>query len=203
MGIGPASKNSQTPKQISFEKTNWKHRHSHGGVLRNKRLGRTARPLSTKAAIHVVFKAEKKNLRRGLRSPLGFQICLKVIKQYSQRFHIKIESQAICGDHIHLVIRLKKRSLVQHFFRVVAGQIAQRFERDGFLEMGTDTQNAKQWNLRVWKYRPFTRVIQGWKALQTTIAYVRLNEKEAQRKIQYSKNRLKGLSSYEWEILWT
>lgn len=190
MGIGH--------KQLSFTKTNWQHRHRHGRSLRNKRLGRSARPLSAKAPLHIVFKADKNHLRRGLRSPLGFQICLKVIKKYSHKFHIKIESQAIFGDHIHLVIRLKKRSLAQSFLRVVAGQIAQIFEKEGFLRSVTDTPKAK-----LWKHRPFTRIVFGWKALKTVIAYVRLNEKEAQGIIHYSKHRLKGLSSEEWELIWS
>lgn len=195
MGIGHRRK-----KQLSFTKTSWHHRLRHGGRLRNQRLGRTARPLSTKSAIHVVFKAEIKNLKLGLRSPRGFQTCTDILRKYSHRFYIKIESQAICGDHVHLVIRLKKRSLAQHFFRVVAGQIAQVFEKKGFLKLVTDTPNNK---IKIWKYRPFTRVICGWKALQTAIAYVRLNEKEALGIIQYSKQRLKVLNSLEWELLWT
>ncbi len=205
MGTGHAQKikRSQKSKQLSFEKTNWQHRLNHGGSIRNKRLGRKARPLSTKASHHVVFKAEKKNLRRGLRSPLGFQICLKVLKDYSHRFHIKIQSQAICGDHVHLVIRIKKRSLAQHFLRVVAGQIAQRFEKNGFLKLGTDTPNTKKSKPSLWRYRPFTRVVLGYQALKIALAYVRLNEKEAQGVIPYSKTRLRGLSNSDWELLWS
>ncbi len=58
----------------------------------------------------------------------------------------------------------------------------------------TDTPN-------VWKARPFTRVIRGWKAYRTAIFYVLLNRKEADGIIPYRKNRLKGLSSVEWELL--
>ncbi len=202
-----------------FELRNDKYR--SGGILRNRRDGRLARPLSIKSPIHVVFKAERKNLKRGLRSPAGFQVCSEVIKKYAYRFHIKIESQAICGDHIHMVIRLKKRSLAQNFFRVVAGQIAQKFENQGFVVTDTPTrgqhnQSAKTPQIRtkslkqlllsqkrrVWKLRPFTRIVFGWRALRTVIAYVRLNEKEAQGKIPYRKERLRGLSIAEWALIW-
>ncbi len=56
--------------------------------------------------------------------------------------------------------------------------------------------------MRLWKHRPFTRVIRGWKAYQVVRNYVRLNEQEALGNIAYKKNRLRGLSAGEWEILW-
>ena len=186
--------NKSKSQQLSFGRNHWKFRYNHGGALRRKRRGRLARPLSTRTAIHLVFKAQRSNLRRGYRSPLGFYICNAVIKRYAKRFFVKIEQQAICNDHIHLLVRFSKRSLGQHFLRVVAGQIAQQLEKNGFLV--TDTQS-------VWKYRPFSRVVMGWKPYLTVKNYVRLNEKEARGEIRYSKQRLRGLSAYEWEILWS
>ena len=180
-------------KQFSFEKIHWKFRYSHGGILRKQRKGRGSRPLSTKDTVHLVFKADKKNLRRGFRSPLGFKISQEVIRKYAKKFFVKIEQQAICSDHIHLLVRLGKRSHGQHFFRVVAGQIAQQFKNGGFNV--TDTRS-------IWKYRPFTRVLKGWKAFWTAKNYLRLNEKEASGIFRYKKERLKGLSLSEWELLW-
>lgn len=184
---------SPTGQQQQFGKTHWQFRYNHGGVLRKKRRGRGARPLATKAPVHLVLKVDRAKIVKGFRSPLGFKICQTVIQTYASRFYVKIEQLAICGDHIHLLVRLSKRSLAQSFLRVVAGQIAQGFKNNGFWV--TDTQ-------RIWKFRPFTRVIQGWKPYLITKDYVRLNAKEATGEIKYSKQRLKGLSSSEWEILW-
>ncbi len=180
-------------KQLAFEKVNYKLSDSHGGDLRKKRRGRKARPLSTKQAIHLVLKIDRKKIKRGFRSPLGFVICNSVIKRYSKRFFVKIDQLAICGDHIHMIVKLSRRSFGQHFFRVVAGQIAQQMKNNGFWV--TDTPS-------VWKVRPFTRVVRGWQAYKTALDYVRLNLKEAEGKIPYKKERLRGLSSAEWEILW-
>jgi REP element-mobilizing transposase RayT len=194
-GMGHANRKSN--KQLSLAKSakhDWKFRYNHGGALRKKRKGRFARSLSTKTAIHLVFKAQRSNLRRGYRSPLGFYICNHVIKKYAKRFFVSISEQAICNDHIHLIVRFSKRSLGQHFLRVVAGQIAQQLEKNGFLV--TDTQS-------IWKYRPFSRVVKGWAASLWVTDYVRLNEMEASGKIKYSKQRLKGLSAGEWGILWS
>jgi len=88
----------------------------------------------------------------------------------------------------------------------VAGQIAQQFQKNGFLIPPGVTDTRKKSNTqpnKVWKYRPFTRVIQGWKPYQIVRNYIQLNIKEAAGLIQYKKDRLKVLSSNEWEILWT
>ncbi|MCM2352060.1 MAG: transposase [Pseudobdellovibrio sp.] len=183
--------------QLHFIKTHWQFRYNHGGVLRNKRRGRKARPLSTKAPVHLVFKTESKSLRRGLRSPLGFYLINRIIKQYARRFFVKVEQISINHDHLHLLVRFSKRSFGQYFLRVVAGQIAQQFKNNGFLKAKYVTDTPK-----LWKYRPFTRVIQGWKPYLIVRNYIQLNLKEASGAIKYKPLRLRGLSSSEWDALW-
>lgn len=183
----------------------WKFRFCHGGTLRNHRRGRKARPLSTKDPIHLVFKCDKSSVRRGFRSPLGFAIITRLIKTFAKRFFIKIDQHSINHDHIHFVIRIHRRSLHHYFLRVIAGQIAQEFQKEGFMKV-TDTPGlprATQQTKPLWKYRPFTRVVKGWKPYLTVMNYVRLNEKEARGEIPYRKNRLRGMSSSEWEVLWS
>lgn len=180
----------------------------HGGVLRQKRRGRRARPISTRDPIHLVFKADRKALRRGFRSPLEFAIINRLIKTFSKRFFIKIHQYSINHDHLHLVIRTSRRSLHHHFLRVVAGQIAQEFRKLGLLTVVvTDTPKATSGRGKVsprklWRHRPFTRIVKGLRGFRTVMNYVRLNEKEARGEIPYRKERLRGLSSAEWELLW-
>jgi len=223
-------KNYNQHKQFDFVKPNWPFRYNHGGTLRNKRRGRTARPLSTKAPIHLVFKTDIQCLRRGLRSPLGFKIVNQTIQKYAQRFFVKVEQVSINNDHIHLLVRFSKRTQAQSFLRTVSGQIAQQFQKNGFMVTTCKSENSRHPKVRVtdtlnhqknagpkanarvgrrrmpkikmWKYRPFTRVIQGWKPYQIVRNYIQLNIKEAAGVIRYQKDRLKGLSSSEWEMLW-
>lgn len=132
-------------------------------------------------------------------------------------FQVKIEQVAIHHDHIHLLVRLSRRSLGLHFFRVVSGQIAQEFGKSGLV---TDTPRASGVGARragekrggekrgpekvkLWLHRPFTRVVKGFKAYRVVRDYIQLNLKEAQGKISYKKERLKGLSSAEWKLLWS
>ncbi len=125
-------KQNHNQKQFDFTKQNWQFRYNHGGTLRNKRRGRTARPLSTRVPIHLVFKTDMKSLRRGLRSPLGFKIVNQTIQKFARRFFIKVEQISINHDHIHLLVRFPKRSHGRAFLRTVAGQIAQQFQKNGF-----------------------------------------------------------------------
>jgi putative transposase len=223
MGIG------HQQKQQSLFKTNWSHRFSHGGVLRQKKLGRGQRPLSCKEPLHLVFKVDRMRLRsRSLRSSRGFSLILQIIKKYSLRFQVKIEQLSVQGDHIHILLRAPRRSRYHFFFRVVAGQIAQRFEREGLLIGGlkgaekqmTDTPLKTQGSQKntggrsqqapihgsgtgLWKYRPFTRVVRGWRAYRIVRDYIQLNEKETCGKIPYQKARLRGLSNQDWQRLWS
>ncbi len=122
-------------KQTSFQKTPWKHRYSHGGSLRQLRAGRGARPLSTKVPLHLVLKANRDRVRGGLRVSRRFKLIHFLTQKYAAKFFIKVEQISIQNDHIHLLIRTSRRSLYQHFFRVLAGQIAQRFEKEGLLSV--------------------------------------------------------------------
>lgn len=158
MGIGHSF------KQQSFSKINGQHRFQAGGVLRNKRKGRKQRPLSTKHPIHIVFKINKTCLKsRSLRAPKVFSLVLKIIEKYALDFAIKVEQLSIQNDHIHILVRMSRRAHIQNFFRVVPGQIAQislirglMHESDERVSGVTVTDTPK-----LWKYRPFTRVVIG------------------------------------------
>lgn len=67
----------------------------------------------------------------------------------------------------------------------------------------TDTPENVVTKKKLWKYRPFSRVVVGgFRALKMIWDYVQLNEKEALGKISYRKERLRGLSLADWQILW-
>ncbi|OFZ30421.1 MAG: hypothetical protein A2622_08415 [Bdellovibrionales bacterium RIFCSPHIGHO2_01_FULL_40_29] len=180
-------------KQLRLSGFTFGHQFQSGGLLRNTRRGRRMRSLSTKEPLHLVFKVNRQTLKRGLRSPRNFALITTIITRYAKHFSIRLEQVSIQNDHLHCLIRASHRHLFQNFFRVVAGQIAQR------IEMVTDTPNSK----KLWKYRPFSRVVRGYNALKIVRDYIQLNELEALGVIKYNKKRLCGLSTSEWEILST
>lgn len=195
-------------QQKSFLKVDWNHHLKHGGSLRQKRKGRGVRPLSCKEPLHVVFKINQSKLRQlSLRSHQTRKLVNLIIQTYSSKFFIKIEQATIQNDHIHLLLRTSRRSLFHYFFRVVAGQISQQLQKEGLLlganasaDPVTDTPKK---TIKLWKYRPFSRVVRGHKAYKIVRNYIQLNIKEALGQIKYNKLRLRGLSSADWAILWT
>lgn len=228
MSFGGIGRMKESYKQNSFLRSRKEHRYKHGGELRKKRAGRFKRPLSTKAPHHVVFKVNKVALRhQSLRSIQGFSLSQSIIRKYAKKFFVKVEQITIQNDHIHMMIRTSRRSLFHNFFRVVAGQIAQQFEKEGLLrfierighvvkrngqvvltlpQKVTDTptnnlRNAKK-KLSLWKHRPFSHLIKGYKAYKTVRDYIQLNEKEVTGTIPYRKERLRGLTKRDRELLW-
>jgi REP element-mobilizing transposase RayT len=177
-------------QQMEFQKIHWRHRYCYGGTLRKLSRGRGQRPLSSKDPIHLIFKC---NFRR-LRTPKAFSSLQELIRTYAKRFFIKVEMVAINHDHVHLLIRAGKRSRFQSFFRVVAGQFSQR--------MTGTWRERYQGPKRIWKHRPFTRVIKGWKPYLLVRDYIQLNLKEASGEVPYRKKRLKGLSIEQLQSLW-
>jgi putative transposase len=235
--MGHTKSSSSSSKQQSLFTCNWRHRFSHGGVLRRARAGRGMRPLSTKEPLHCVFKVNRARLGgyRSLRTPKNFALVMSVVRQYAFRFGVKVEQISIQADHCHLLVRAPRRARFHYFFRVVAGQIAQRLEREGLLatrpvtdtperskDRATDrdctseqsaagvtdtpqslaTPQSKAKGTGLWKHRPYSRVVRGWRAYNVVRDYIQLNELEALGKVPYRKQRLRGLSSGEWALLW-
>ena len=215
------SKHRQTPGlksiQTQFQLASGSRSLEHGGEHRKKRHGRGRRQLSCKQALHVVFKINRIVLKtQSLRTHQNFKLSREIIQKYAARFFIRIDQISIQGDHIHCLVRTCRRSFFHHFFRVVSGQIAQQFEKTDKLRFVIDerfrrvTDTPKDVNntlkikrkLKLWMYRPFSRVVRGYKNYKIVRNYIQLNEKEALGIIPYKKNRLRGLSLAEWQILW-
>ena len=136
-------------KQLVFKSTAWKHRLSHGGELRKLRAGRKLRALSTKDPIHLVLKANRECLRGGgLRSYKRYFLIQKLIQVYAKRFFVKIEQISVQGDHVHLLIRITRRSLCQSFLRVLPGQIAQQFIAKGLAEGSNQNLSVDNFSLK-------------------------------------------------------
>lgn len=126
------------------------------------------------------------------------------MKRYAEKFYIKIEQITYQHDHIHLIVRSSRRSGFQNFFRVFAGQIAQSLKVTDTPEMsGNGASAAKDEDKKIvlWAGRPFSRIIVGWLNHKTLKNYLVLNELEVTGTLKYQKQRLRGLSNEEWDIV--
>lgn len=133
------------------------------------------------------LKLSMKPLRnQSFRHPRNLKLVQLLMEKHSKRFYVRIERMSYQHDHIHLLARSVRRSQFHNFFRVFAGQIAP-------LLKVTDT-------LKLWKERPFTRIVMSHRSYKIVCDYITLNELEARGQIAYKKERLRGLSSTEWEL---
>ena len=105
--------------QISFIP---KSKTRHGGMLTLKRR-KIRRHFDIRRPIHIVLRSD---LAKGSRSLVRNQKLVEdVLYKFAKRFRIRIYEKAVCGNHIHCLVKGKTRNEVQNFFRVLAGQIGQ------------------------------------------------------------------------------
>lgn len=114
------------------------------------------------------------------------------IKKWSRYFGISVYEYAICGNHLHFLIRGKNRLAIQNFFRVIAGHIAQNIlrkypisERERSEKAGNAPGEAK-YQRKFWELLLFTRVLSSWgKEFRVVKRYIIQNTLEALNLIAY------------------
>ncbi len=189
-------------QQTSFFKPN-RFSKLHGGEPSIGRR-RARRPLTTKSAIHVTLRSDFAHGGRCLMK--HNKLIYKILHKASKRFRISIYERAICGNHIHLLVRGKRRIDLQNFFRVVAGHIAQqiliqcplrkserlatkllnRRGRGGApLRRENKCKHPKN-QYKFWQALVFSRMLSGWgREYRTVKKYILQNTLEALKLIPY------------------
>lgn len=190
-----------------------KSKRDHGGSLALHRR-RSRRNLDIRKPVHIVLRSE---LAKKQRSLLRNRILVeKVLRHYSRRFGVKIYEKAICGNHIHLLVKAYARRDLQNFFRVVAGQIAQEilrkypmqeFEEKAFwggtpkgFERGAKSQRKKREMHRknqrtFWSLLLYTRIVSWGRDFGNVGRYLVLNTKEALGIVPFQPRRSRFIAS--------
>lgn len=186
-------------------------RKDHGGI---NSLGtrRSRRPLSTKNPLHLTLRSD---FAYGRRSLLKHKVLITYIgKKFSRRFGVRIYRQAICGNHLHLLIRGTHRIGLQNFFRVFAGHIAQEIlgtapltkaekaigRGSALLDQNSKSQSGCRKNQRkFWALLTYTRVVSWGREFNTVAKYILQNTLEALMIIayrpRYIRNPFKKMST--------
>lgn len=183
-------------QQKDFFKFSRNSRKDHGGSLSiNKR--RSRRPLNTKTPLHIVLRSD---LAKGPRSLLKHKtIIRKITLKSAKRFHVQIYEKAICGNHLHMLVRAKSKRNVQNFFRVLAGHIAQEILRQFPLsenERGGAQRNpekkvkgCKKNQRKFWNLLLYSRIVSwGWD-FKNVGNYIIQNTLEALNLIPYQPRK--------------
>ena len=167
-----------------------KQKSSYGGELLKTRKGRSSgRPLDTKNTMHLVLRSSKAVGKWSLKfgqNPLKIR---EIIKFFSSKYGIKIISLAIVGNHIHLQIKLSNRFTYPPFIRAITSAIAMA------------VTGASRWNKlkkeakdKFWDYRPFSRVLQSYRAFLNLRDYIEINKLEG---FGYNKNQARFLLAWD------
>lgn len=153
-----------------------------GGALLKNAKNRTARPISTKHSMHLVLRANYRPRLGGFLSPRNKRIVERVLAKLATKYGVKIQQLAINSNHIHVLLKLSNRHTYAAFIRSLTGIIALQISKSNKL---------RALSKKFWEYRPFTRIVEGFKAFSIARDYMLLNQLEAFGAIAYQLDRLK------------
>jgi REP element-mobilizing transposase RayT len=113
------------------------------------------------------------------RKPINEKRIGFILKKFSTKYAVRIISMANVGNHLHFQIKLQNRFTYKPFIRAITGSIAQavtgKTRWSESVDLGTWKDRPK---LKFWDYRPYTRVIHGFKALLNLRDYIAINRLE-------------------------
>lgn len=189
--------------QITFFKS--KPAKAHGGDYSiGKR--RSRRVLSVKRPMHVTLRSEFAYSGRCLLRHR--KMIDTVIRKAALRFRISVYEKAVCGNHLHLLVRGRTRFEIQNFFRVIAGHIAQNIlenypirkdenpKRGGALQKKKNRCKHPKNQRKFWCALIYSRVLSGWgREYRVVKNYIVQNTLEAMGVIPYQARNTRYITS--------
>jgi REP element-mobilizing transposase RayT len=143
---------------------------AYGGELLKTRKGRAhGRPLDTRNSMHLVLRSSKASGEWSFRFRNNPTKIKSIVSKFAEKYGVKVLSLANVGNHLHFQIKLSNRHAYKPFIRAITASIAMA------------VTNASRWNPskeKFWDYRPFTRVIQSFKAFLNLRDYIQINQLE-------------------------
>ncbi|MDZ4678706.1 MAG: transposase [Oligoflexia bacterium] len=158
-------------KQSVFLK---KSNKSYGGELLKTRKGRSQpRPLDTRNTMHLVLRSSKATGEWSFKKTKNEIKIREIVSKFSTKYGVRILSLANVGNHLHFQIKLSNRFAYKPFIRAITAAIAMGVT-------GTSRWNKlkKEAKDRFWDYRPFTRVVQSFRAFLNLRDYIQINQLE-------------------------
>lgn len=138
-----------------------------GGEL-NRGKRKASRPLSSKSAIHIVFRSRSHDLKNNESQVKSYW------RKFTKKFGIKTYKMAVCSNHIHAIIRIHSGDLYKKFVQAFSGTLAK----------SVDVK---------WAGRPFTRLVNWGREYERACRYVEQNWLEAMGFIDYRGRNLEAI----------
>lgn len=186
-------------RQMSFTSDDFKKiRHGYGGELLKKAAARKrGRPLVTKSPMHLVLRSSLAKGAWSFQTPKNARKVSELTRRFAKKYGVQLLHGANVGNHLHLMIRLRRRQAYVPFIRALTGAIAMtvtdtsKWRNRGRTRVAiaaghgetrkreVPTSATAQTKLKFWDYRPFTRVIEGGRREYLAVAdYILVNRLE-------------------------
>ncbi len=179
-------------KQTDFFK---KSTHRYGGALLKTRKGRAqGRPISTQNSMHFVLRS---SLAYGDWSFINHKMKIRsIVEKFAVQYGVRLNSFANVGNHIHVHLHFTNRFTYKPFIRAISAAImmavtgASRWQplKEILKLKGRDTKT------KFWDYRPYSRIVIGFKAFLTLKDYVQINKHEG---LGYSRDDAKFMVAWD------
>jgi REP element-mobilizing transposase RayT len=135
-----------------------------GDKDRGKR--KQARPFSSRRPLHVTLRSTRARGLWSLRRKANHAAVLEEFERAARRFGVKVYEMAVVGNHIHALVRARRREALANFLRWVAGRIAQRI---------TGASKGKPCAGSFWDETAWSRVVTWGNEFRTVRGYIRQN----------------------------
>ncbi|MCB0394402.1 MAG: transposase [Bdellovibrionales bacterium] len=141
-----------------------------GGIYLKNYNPKSARPLDSKKALHLVLKSSQATGSRSFKSKANEGAVWAIIQAQAKNFGVKIYEYANSGNHLHILLRAKNRFEYAAFIRSITGLIARHVGRS---EKGSPLKR------KFWDARPFSRIVSfARKEFQAARVYILRNTLE-------------------------
>jgi len=138
----------------------------HGGAA-SKGRAKVARPIATKRPMHVILRSTRAVKEWSfLRHQAEVE---RIMRDVADRFGVKLYRAANVGNHLHLLVQVKRRDHFQNFLRVLAQKI---------MFLVTRARKGSPAG-KFWDALAFSRVVEWGKDWRGMLSYVGKNLLEA------------------------
>lgn len=142
---------SSRNEKVNLEDPRLRKMQQFGGPLLQKSNAKTARPLSTKHAMHLVLRSSLAHGAWSFKSPKNQKRIHELVVQMAREFRVRLSEFANGGDHLHLMIQVRSRKSFNSFVRALSGALAMRV---------SGACKGNELKKKFWDYRPWTRVVE-------------------------------------------
>ncbi len=147
---------------------------SYGGQLLNTRKGRSqGRPISTAKSIHMVLRSSMAVGTMAFNHPRNAGSVRQILTKFAKKYGVSFLSIANVGTHLHFHLKISHRPNYYRFIRAVTAAIAMHVTGRNRWTAGNSEVKTKFWD-----YRPFTRIIESYRAFLTLKDYIQINQLE-------------------------